>query len=218
MPTIITPNTDQVRAIFQDPEVSELGPMPPAVRRVLDDIAAQIDNDATITVARDWERCIFALVDAPRPQRFDVLAITENGRVGHGGINQPRYHDNVGALVAHDSLEGFDARCVRAYAPTIAAMRDAGLVAELIDTGASCKAIWIDGEQNRPFKGDMTGLMLTAGGPLSDARNSHLNWEGGIYNADGEQVASLLYPHLTDAPQHDHQFAEEIARLAAVIR
>lgn len=71
------------------------------MRRVLNDVAALLDEDATITVGRDWERCIFALVDGPRTQPFDVLAITETGSVGHGGINQPVYFDSVAALVAH---------------------------------------------------------------------------------------------------------------------
>jgi hypothetical protein len=116
------------------------------------------------------------------------------------------------------SADLFHEQCVRVYAPTVTALRAAGLIAELIDTGGSCKAIWIDGQQDRPFSGTMTGLMLTAGGPLTDERCSDLNWEGGIYDADGQQVASLLYPHLTDTPDHDRQLAEEVALLAAIIR
>jgi hypothetical protein len=100
MPRIITPSTPEIRELVDDPEASELGPMPDGVRRVLDDVAALIDEDATITVGRDWEGCIFALVDG-QPGPFDVLAIAETGRVGHGGIKQPVYFDSVAALVAH---------------------------------------------------------------------------------------------------------------------
>lgn len=54
-------------------------------------------DDHTMTLARDWEGCVFGLVlrdseDVPYAP-FDVLAFTHDGHVGHGGVNMPNYMD-----------------------------------------------------------------------------------------------------------------------------
>lgn len=53
-------------------------------------ISGYIGPNRTLTLARDWEGCVFGLVDGPDPD-FDVLAFTHDGKVGYGGINMPNY-------------------------------------------------------------------------------------------------------------------------------
>jgi hypothetical protein len=118
----------------------------------------------------------------------------------------------------------YDEACAAAYASTLAALDRAGLDAEFIDTGGSCKAIWIAGTHDgqgahRAFQGGpYAGIMLTSGGPLTDERDASLNWEGGIYDGGGDQVATLLLDYLYDAPDQDDQLAEDMRKLAEVIR
>lgn len=45
----------------------------------------------TLWVMRDWEGCL--VVDVRGDERLDTLALTDDGRIGHGGVNQPRYMD-----------------------------------------------------------------------------------------------------------------------------
>jgi hypothetical protein len=54
---------------------------------------------ATLQVARDWEGCPVIVCDGPDGP-MDVLALTETGRIGFGGINMPRYFDSFADLMA----------------------------------------------------------------------------------------------------------------------
>jgi hypothetical protein len=94
----------------EDGHVSPLGEMPPRLKERLDELGQHLPEGASITMARDWERCIFGLVEYPEGTThrntdwpgFDVLAFGENGAVGHGGVNLPRMHDTVAELLEVD--------------------------------------------------------------------------------------------------------------------
>jgi hypothetical protein len=74
--------------------------MPSGIAERLEELRGLIDTDTTVTLARDWEGCAFAIVEGD--ERFDVLAFTDAGEVGHGGINHPLYFDTFAALLQHD--------------------------------------------------------------------------------------------------------------------
>lgn len=98
---VITPNAKQLPGYFPEAaeldEISPLGEMPRQLDERLKELAG-IRPDAIVTLARDWEGCIFALVDGEAGP-FDVLAFTEDGRVGFGGINLPVYFDSFEELL-----------------------------------------------------------------------------------------------------------------------
>lgn len=115
-------------------------------------------------------------------------------------------------------FDDFDTRVVKAYQSTLDALHAVELDVSMIDTGGSCKAIWIGGIGGKPFVGaPCAGIMLTAGGPLIDERDGNLNWEAGVYNEDAAQVASLLI-YLTDEPSNDAELAAQVHSLAAMLK
>jgi hypothetical protein len=85
----------------EEHEVHPAGALPPqVVERLLElaELAGERDpGSCSALLARDWEGCLFALCDG-FPQ-FDVLALSDSGMVGHGGVNLPRMHKNVFALI-----------------------------------------------------------------------------------------------------------------------
>ena len=66
-------------------------------------VSGYIGPERTLTLARDWEGCVFGVVDGPDPD-LDVLAFTTDGRVGYGGVNMPNYMpaEDYVAQVARD--------------------------------------------------------------------------------------------------------------------
>jgi hypothetical protein len=79
-----------------DADVREAGDLPAPVLRTLAELATVVTG--AITLARDFEGCLFALVeDASGP--FDVLALTDDGRIGFGGVNLPTYFESVAQLI-----------------------------------------------------------------------------------------------------------------------
>lgn len=95
---IATPTTRQeLDALFGstadiEEEVTPLGDVDPRFWRTVNALRNVIDDQHTLTLARDWEGCIFGLLD-PASNYGDVFAFTEDGRVGLGGVNQPVYMD-----------------------------------------------------------------------------------------------------------------------------
>jgi hypothetical protein len=81
-----------------DDPVYALGDATPAIYHTLADLMGVVDPNATITVFRDWEHFPLAVIDGD--DRFWSFYITDNGRIGEGGVNQPRYFDSVAALLA----------------------------------------------------------------------------------------------------------------------
>jgi hypothetical protein len=101
-----TPDDAEVAALYPDEvDATAIGPIPAGIQVRLDELGRAIDRDTTITLSRNWEGCAFGIVDGDADPRFEVLAFTEEGRVGHGGINQPAYHDSIAELFAADEAE-----------------------------------------------------------------------------------------------------------------
>jgi hypothetical protein len=98
---IRTPSAEQLANHFPDAaeldEVSPLGEMPRQMDERHKELAG-ILPDAILTIARDWEGMPFAMVDG-QSGPFDVLALTEDGRVGFGGINLPVFFDSFEELL-----------------------------------------------------------------------------------------------------------------------
>jgi hypothetical protein len=79
-----------------------VGELTPAMERTLAELAERLPATTTLYVARDWERCYFALVEDTE-SRFplgDVFALMTQGAIGHGGVNIPRYYDTVAEFIA----------------------------------------------------------------------------------------------------------------------
>jgi hypothetical protein len=77
----------------------------PAMLRVFADLAEIVPADATLTVCRDWEGCPIGIWEGDTSVVYalgvgDILALTTTGRIGSGGINQPRYFDSVADYIA----------------------------------------------------------------------------------------------------------------------
>lgn len=77
--------------LFESDDCSPLGEV--ADRRfhdAVEKVRTALPDDHTLTLCRDWEGCVVGMVESSRGRaHFDVLAFSEDGRVGHGGINQP---------------------------------------------------------------------------------------------------------------------------------
>lgn len=75
-----------------------VGTLSQQVLQRLSELHHYLNASAVVRVMRDWEGCLVAVTDdAGAP--FDVLALTDRGAVGHGGVNQPRYFDDIGAML-----------------------------------------------------------------------------------------------------------------------
>lgn len=107
----------------------------------------------------------------------------------------------------------YHSQVTKTYKHTLKALAKAGLRAELVDTGGSCKAIEVYGTLDRNTRGQ---VLLTAGGPLTDERSAEFRWEIGIYHIDGEQVA-ITDSYLGDERSSDQQLAADVARLVEVL-
>jgi hypothetical protein len=82
----------------------------PAMLRTLADLAQLLPDDVTLTVCRDWEGMPIGVFDRPgdaeRAGQYgvsDIVALTNSGRIGAGGINLPLYFDSVVEYIC-DSL------------------------------------------------------------------------------------------------------------------
>lgn len=67
----------------------------------LAELAQYVPPEAEIILARDWEGCLCALMQGS--PWCDVLAFTDGGAIGYGGINQPLYFDSVKELRDDDA-------------------------------------------------------------------------------------------------------------------
>jgi hypothetical protein len=64
---------------------------------------AETFGEGDLYVMRDWEGCAVAECDPATARRigiYGVLALTDDGRIGEGGVNQPHYFDSVEAMMA----------------------------------------------------------------------------------------------------------------------
>jgi hypothetical protein len=85
-----------------DDEAHAVGELTPALKRTLAELAERLPVTTTLYVARDRERCYFALAEdtASRYPLGDVFALSTQGAIGHGGVNIPRYYDTVAEFTA----------------------------------------------------------------------------------------------------------------------
>ncbi|HEY5053549.1 MAG TPA: hypothetical protein VII45_09100 [Solirubrobacterales bacterium] len=79
-------------------EVSPLEVIPAAVERALGELEQIVAAEAVLTLAVDWEGCIFGVMEGD--DRFGALYFTSDGRVGHGGVNQPHYVETAAELLS----------------------------------------------------------------------------------------------------------------------
>lgn len=83
-----------------------VGETSPALLRVFADLSDVIgDIPATLTVCRDWEGCLSGLLETEDVWDIglsDIIALTETGRVGSGGVNQPLMFDSVSDWREHN--------------------------------------------------------------------------------------------------------------------
>lgn len=96
---IITPDADELRRLTgsnDDEAIYQLDPVPPDVNTRLYELS-KLYPDATVILGRDWERCIFGIVEGV--ETLDVLVFSDGGWVGHGGINHPVYFATFAELV-----------------------------------------------------------------------------------------------------------------------
>lgn len=103
MPKLIIPTTDEATneafSVYdEENEMHALGNATPAVYRTLGDLLGAVAPEAIVTVGRDWER--FVVADVQGDDRFFAFYISERGRIGFGGVNQPVYYDTVSEMLA----------------------------------------------------------------------------------------------------------------------
>lgn len=105
MKLIIPTDQKQLERIFgcedEENDVSPAGDLKPGMFERLGELARWVPSEATLTLARDWEGCLCALLEGS--PWGDVLAFTDNGAIGHGGVNQPRYFETVIELREDDN-------------------------------------------------------------------------------------------------------------------
>lgn len=90
---IYMPDAAEILAACPDDEAFTMGPIPDALQATLDDLLDVLPASATVSLMRDWEHCPVAMVTGANG--LDVLALTERGRIGFGGVNMPAYFDSV---------------------------------------------------------------------------------------------------------------------------
>jgi hypothetical protein len=96
---VIPTAQDELVAIFSaEAEVSPAGDVPDGVQERLSELRSMLDQSARVVLARDWENCLFALVEGD--SKLNALAFTEDGKVGRGMANLPAYYPTVRELVA----------------------------------------------------------------------------------------------------------------------
>jgi hypothetical protein len=99
--TVLTPDDSEVATLYpEDEDAKGIGPLPAGIQARLDELGRLLERDTTITLIRDWEGSAYGLGDAEGDPRFEVLAFTEDGRVGYGGVNHPAYYDSFAEWLA----------------------------------------------------------------------------------------------------------------------
>lgn len=73
-----------------------LAEIPAAIRPRLEELERHLGGGARLSIARDWEDFVVALVDDD--ERFAYLYFTDAGKIAHGGVNQPHYVPTVEEL------------------------------------------------------------------------------------------------------------------------
>lgn len=96
---------EEARFRVEDDQASALGPISPAVERTITELAARWAQGTTVHVARDREDTCIAFVEDEQGADpvGEAFALAEDGRIGWGGTNQPRYYPTVEALLAAGS-------------------------------------------------------------------------------------------------------------------
>lgn len=92
------PPTDEACETFGDPEMTEVGELPEPVEQRLTELRQLVTKRVMIILARDCENFIVGLVIGDA--RCDSLVFADDGRVAHGGVNQPAYRDTLADLLA----------------------------------------------------------------------------------------------------------------------
>jgi hypothetical protein len=77
--------------------MTEVGDVPEPVEQRLTELRQTVTQRTVVTLARDFENCIVALVQGD--ERFESLFFTEDGRIAYGGINQPAYFPTLADLL-----------------------------------------------------------------------------------------------------------------------
>lgn len=99
--TVSVPGPDGLAAVFGEDGADEGKPLegvPDALLRVLRELEHIIKPGSTLALARDWEGFIVGMVEGD--DRFEALAFTEDGLIGHGGVNLPHYVETARELLS----------------------------------------------------------------------------------------------------------------------
>jgi hypothetical protein len=91
--TIIKPTTAELRERYEDDEISGVGKESRRLQERIRELTELLPKGATISLSRNWEGDVHANIDGD--DRFDVLCILDDGRVGYGGINLPEFFPTV---------------------------------------------------------------------------------------------------------------------------
>lgn len=100
-----TPTTADLQSELDNDLVFGISEVPEGVKKRLRELTLITEG---ITLGRDWEGLIFGITDSDNAQ-VDTLYFTDEGRIAHGGVNQPRYFDDVESLLENDNVEMFGA-------------------------------------------------------------------------------------------------------------
>jgi hypothetical protein len=105
---LITFTTDEAtREQFPDElDLHATGIVTAAMLQRLAELEPCIEDDATVYLMRDWENVPIVVVDDSPSWPLTGLYLTEQGRIAEGGVNIPRYFDNLAALLDHYAHSG----------------------------------------------------------------------------------------------------------------
>lgn len=97
----------EARFRLKDEHAKALGQVSPAIERTVATLAARLPPGTTVHVARDRQDCCLAVVEDAhgRDPIGEAFALAADGRIGFGGVNQPRYYDTVDELLASEPAE-----------------------------------------------------------------------------------------------------------------
>lgn len=87
------PTTAEVQGRMEDGDGTAIGRESRRLKERLRELESVLKDGSTITLARDWEGTAYALIEGD--DRFDVLCILDDGRVGYGGVTQPAMYPTV---------------------------------------------------------------------------------------------------------------------------
>lgn len=93
--TINRPEPAELAQEFDaDPDdFQSIGELSPKLQERIDELEATLKEGAVVTLHRNWEG--IAVVNIEGDDRLSTLYLTDEGKVGYGGVNQPEYHNTI---------------------------------------------------------------------------------------------------------------------------